>query len=104
MSHAEQVIIVSVLTFSDRFIVAIMANFAPRNRGNSPHHNTSTLSVGSARKRSISSARSDRSFTERKRARERHVIDLANVSQLKRLQSQKPSINVVKYREQEKNR
>jgi hypothetical protein len=80
-----------------------MANFAPRNRGNSPH-NTSTLSVGSARKRSISSARSDRSFTERKRARERHVIDLANVSQLKRLQSQKPSINVVKYREQEKNR
>lgn len=62
----------------------IMANFAPRGRGNSPH-NTSTISVGSARKRSISSARSDRSVVERKRARERHVIDLANVSQLKRL-------------------
>ena len=62
-----------------RLILAVMANFAPRGRGNSPL-NRSTLSVGSARKRSISSARSDRSVVERKRARERHAIDMANVS------------------------
>ena len=80
-----------------------MANFAPRARGNSPM-NTSTLSVNSARKRSISSARSDRSVTERKRARERHAIDIQNVNQLKRLQSQKASFNVVKYREMERKR